>query len=146
MKNNTISKMALPALMMSALMFQLLPGSVRVLGMVSIPEAAYNFFSLPMDHPAALCLPLAGMITVAAFILSMVATFSKNHPVFKATAWCALCAAALSAAPYIVQAEDIFLQPNVIVIILLTGCWLIAMNKNKKKDTQQGTEATGPRL
>ncbi len=147
MKNLNIWKFTLPALLMSALVFELLPGSVRSVG-AGADEMAYyyNFFDVQSAHPAALCLPLAGMVTVVAIALSLVASFSVTRPVYKATAWCALAAAALSAAPYIVQAEGIYLHPNVMATLLLSICWLLAMGMDRKKPAKREPEKTGPRL
>lgn len=144
MKYHKLLKFALPALLMSALMFELLPGSVRFYGS-SIPEKLLNFFNLE-NLPAASYLILAGYATAIAVILALVAAFSKKHPIFKAVSWCSLAAAALTAAPYVMTQEDGFLQPNVMVTLLLTACWLIALLLDKNKNKPENTENHGPRL
>lgn len=144
MKYRKILKFSLPALLMSALMFEIMPGSVRFYGS-SVQEKLLNFFNLE-NLPTAAYLILAGYATVIAVILALVAAFSKKHPIFKAVSWCALIAAALTAAPYMMPQEDGFLQPNVIVTVLLTACWLIALLLDKHKNNQENTEKHGPRL
>lgn len=144
MKSQKFWRFALAALLLSAFVFETMPGSVRHLG-IHIPEAVYNFFTLTGEEPAAALLPLAGYATVVAAVLALVAAFSKKRPIFKAVGWCSLIAAALTAMPYVMQAENTYLQPNVLITILLTVCWLIAMMLDKKKDAQQTTEE-GPRL
>lgn len=144
MKYQKILKFALPALLMSALMFEVMPGSVRFYG-AAAQEMLLNFFNLS-NLPAAGYLILAGYATVVAVILALVAAFSKKHPIFKAVSWCTLIAAALTAAPYMMPQEEGFLQPNVIVTILLTACWLIALLLDKRKNNQENAEKHGPRL
>ena len=144
MKYQKILKFALPALLMSALTFEIMPGSVRYYS-ASAPEMLLNFFNLE-NLAASGYLILASYATVVAVILALVAAFSKKHPIFKAVSWCALIAAALTAAPYMMPQEEGFLQPNVIVTVLLTACWLIALLMDKHKNTQENAENHGPRL
>lgn len=144
MKYHKLLKFALPALLMSALMFELMPGSVRFYG-TSVPEKVLNFFNLA-DLPAGGYLVLAGYVTGLAVILALVAAFSRKHPIFKAVSWSSLAAAALAAAPYAMPQDAGLLQPNVVVLLLLTGCWLIALLLDKNKNTPENTENQGPRL
>ena len=148
MKNLKFWKFSLPALLMSAFSFEIIPGSVRYFaaGMVQIPEAAYHFFNLQVEHPAAACLPLAGVVTFVAMGMALVAAFSKKHPIFKLVSWTSLAAAAFTAVPYVVLTEGIFVQPNVIVTILLTACWLIAMMLEKNKNVPPEEKPKGIRL
>ena len=145
MNKQKIMKWALPALMMSALMFESMPGSVRYLE-IQIPEQAmaYHFFNLQSQDVAANCLTLAGYVTIVGVILALIAAFSKKHPIFNAVAWCSLVAAALTAVPYM-QPEELLWQPNVIITIILTVCWLIAFLLDKKTKAPEGTDAN-PRL
>ena len=144
MKYQKILNYILPALLMSAMTFELMPGSVRFYGL-SAPEKLLNFFNLE-NLPAASYLILAGYATVVALILALVAAFSKKHPIFKAVSWCALIAASLTAAPYVMPQEDGLLQSNVIVTVLLTACWLIALLLDKQKNSQENEKNHGPRL
>ncbi len=140
MKNPKLWKMALPALLLSALMLETMPGSVGVFGQVAIPETAYNFFDLQANHPAASCLPLAGLVTGVTAILALLGLFSKKVNAFKAVSWGSLVAAALTAVPYMVPSEGVMLQPNVIITILLSGCWLIAFLQDKKQEKTETAE------
>ena len=148
MKNQKFWKFSLPALLMSAFAFETMPGSVRYYAadLVQAPEVAFNFFNLQLEHSAAACLPLAGIVTLIAMGMAILAAFSKKYPIFKMISWTSLAAAALSAAPYVVQSENGFLHPNVVVTILLTACWLIGMMLDKKKDAQQEKKPEGRRL
>lgn len=145
MNKQKILKFALPALLMSALMFESMPGSVRWYG-PSAPEMLLNFFNIQTDLLAASCLPLAGYVTVVALVLALVVAFSKKHTPFKAVSWCSLAAAALSGAPYLAAQEGTLIQPNVIVTVLLTACWLIALYLDKNKNKEETASAHGPRL
>lgn len=147
MKNQKFWKFSLPALLMSAFAFETMPGSVQYYGagLVQIPEIAYNFFSFQAEHPAAVCLPLAGCVTVLAMVFALVAAFSKKRPIFKLVRYTSLAAAALASAPLAVRTEGVFLQPNVIVTILLTACWLIGMILDKK-DARTEENPKGHRL
>ena len=147
MKNQKFWKFSLPALLMSAFSFELIPGSVRYYraGFVSAPEVAYNFFE-QLEHPAAACLPIAGAVTFVAMILALVAAFSKKYPIFKMVSWASLAAAAFTAGPYMIQSKGSLLQPNVVVTILLTACWLIAMMLEKNKTAPQEEKPKGRRL
>jgi hypothetical protein len=59
---------------------------------------------------------------------------------------CSLGAGALAAAPYLTNTADVFVQPNVVVLLLLLACWLIAMSLDKKKDAEEGKKPQGKRL
>ncbi len=140
MKNPKFWKMALPALLLSALMFETMPGSVGVFGQVATPETVYNFFNLQAEHPAAACLPLAGLVTAVTAILALVGLFSKKVSAHKAVCWGSLVAAALTAVPYMVPSEGVLLQPNVIITILLSLCWLAAFLQDKKEEKTETAE------
>ena len=149
MGNQKYWKFSLPALLMSAFAFELMPGSVRYYSadLVAIPEAAYNFFELQLENSAAAaCLPLAGAVTFVAMMMAMVAAFSKKYPIFKMVGWTSLIAAAFTAAPYMLMSDGSLLQPNVVVTILLTACWLIGMMLEKKKTDPQEEKPKGRHL
>ena len=81
MNKQRIMKWALPALLMSALFFELMPGSVQYYAkdVAVIPEGTWNFFAVPVEGTAASCLPIAGIATLVAVILAVVALcFKKN--------------------------------------------------------------------
>lgn len=144
-----VMKWALPALSMSAMTFELLPGSVGYFAkdLVSAPETAvYNFFTVKAESVAASCLPLAGIVTFVVLALALVAVCFRQAGLYKTVSWCCLAAAALAAAPYVVVSEDVFLQPNVVVILLLTGCWLLAMSLSKNSGQAQEEQKQGRRL
>lgn len=145
MKKEKIMKWALPALLMSAITFELMPGSVHY-NIISLPKVGYHFFNLQMGYMSASCLTLAGYATFLALVLALVAAFSKKHPIFKAVSWCSLIAASLTAAPYMIPAEEMVLQPNVIITILLTACWLIAFLLDKEKGTEEKPADRNTRL
>ena len=138
MNKQKMMKFALPALLMSALTFACLPGSVTYYGPV-VPDKMMNFFDVQVDHPAAGFLPMAGVVTVLGMVLALVAAFSKKHKPFNLISWCSLGAAALTAAPYMVTQEGAFLQPNVIVTLILSVCWLLAMLQHKKDGKEETT-------
>ena len=148
MKKQRIMKWALPALLMSGLVFELMPGSVGYYakGVATIPEAAWSFFSPPVEGMAASCLMLAGVATIAAMVLALVALCFKKGDLYKLTAWCSLAAGSLTAIPYIVATEEELLQPNVVVLLILVTCWLLAMALDKKKDAPEKAESKGRRL
>lgn len=148
MKKQKIMKWALPALLMSAVTFELMPGSVKCYAkdLAAVPEyVGYNFFTLESESVAAACLPLAGMVTVVTMILALVCACFKKSSFYKSVSWCSLAASALAAAPYIAASETEFIQPNVIVILILIGCWLVAMSLDKNKDKAE-EEYQGRRL
>ena len=134
MGNQKYWKFSLPALLMSAFAFELMPGSVRYYSadLVAAPEAAYNFFELQLEN--------------SAMMMAMVAAFSKKYPIFKMVGWTSLIAAAFTAAPYMLMSDGSLLQPNVVVTILLTACWLIGMMLEKKKTDPQEEKPKGRHL
>lgn len=144
MNKQKIMKLALPALLMSALIFQAMPGSVRYYG-ASVPEKLLNFFNLE-NLPAAGYLVLASYATALAMVLAMVTAFSKKHQPLRLVSWCALIAGALTTAPYVIAQNGELLQPNVIITILLTGCWLLAFYMDKQKAKQDNAPDQGRRL
>lgn len=148
MKKQKIMKWALPALLMSAMTFELLPGSVKVFTkeLVTSPESAgWNFFTVEAETVAASCLPVAGMVTMVTMILALVCACFKKASFYKTVAWCSLAAGALTAVPYIAASETEFIQPNVIVMLILIGCWLLAVSLDKNKDKAE-EEYQGRRL
>lgn len=144
MNKQKFMKWALPALLMSALFFEAMPGSVR--SYAAIPTTMYHFFNLDMNHLAASCLSFAGIATAVTVILALVAAFSKKHPIFKAVSWCSLAAASLTAAPYFVHSDGLVLQPNVIITLILTACWLIALRLDKTANAETAKKENHPRL
>ena len=139
MKTQKIKKFALPALLMSAMTFLLLPGSVVYRTNTSEDVVAANFFTPPVEGLAGSCLILAGMVTFLAMLLALVALCFKKNNLYKLTGWCSLGAAALASEPYMEATAESFLQPNVVIILLLTGAWLLAMHLNKQKDKEEET-------
>lgn len=140
MNKSKVMKWALPALAMSAMTFELLPGSVGYYAKDVTADAentVFNFFTVEAETVAASCLPLAGIVTLVVLALALVAVCFRKQGLYTAIGWCSLAAAVLSAMPYVVQAETVFLQPNVVVILLLCGCWLLAQSLAKT-----GTEDT----
>lgn len=149
MNKNKVMKWALPALAMSAMTFELLPGSVRYYSkdVVAAPEnTGFNFFTVEAETVAASCLPLAGLVTFAVLVLALVAVCFKKTQLYKVVSWGSLAAAALSAMPYILQSEVAFVQPNVVVILLLCGCWLLAQSLTKKGAEDTNKPKQGRRL
>lgn len=149
MNKQKIMKWALPALLMSAMTFELMSGSVRVFtkDLVNVPESTgYNFFTVEAESLAASCLPIAGVVTFVAFMLALVSACVRKCRFYKATSWCSLGAGALSAVPYLSSSEEMFVQPNVIVLLILVACWLLAGALDKKKDTVQENMPQGPHL
>ena len=148
MNKQKIMKWALPALLLSALTFELMPGSVayHAKDVATVPEAAWNFFSLPVEGMAASCLMLAGAATIIAMVLALVALCFKKNDLNKLIGWCSLAAGALASVPYMVATEEELLQPNVVVLLILMACWLLAVALDKKKDAEEKAEPKGRRL
>lgn len=148
MKKRNILKWSLPALVMSAMTFELLPGSVQYYAkdFVADPEAAWNFFSPPVQSAAASYLSAAGLATAVALVLALAATCFGKTAAYKWTSWCSLAAGALTAMPYVSATADAFLQPNVVILLLLMAAWLVAMALDKKKDSQEKEKTKGRRL
>lgn len=139
MNKTKLWKLSLPALLASALVFETMPGSVRQFASdgATVPELAYNFFTLESQHRAAFCMPLAGTLTLIALMFALVVAFSRKHSPVKAVSWLSLAAAALTAVPYMLPTEGVTLQPNVIVTIVLSAVWLIAWNMDRKGETKE---------
>lgn len=140
MEKQKIMKWALPALLMSAMTFELMPGSVKCYtndAASATEAAAYNFFTVVSDSVGASCLPIAGVLTFVTMVLALIAACLKKRGLYKLICWCSLGTGALAAVPYVVATEETMLQPNVIIILILTGCWLLAMALEKSKDQQE---------
>lgn len=149
MNKQKIMKWALPALLMSAMTFELMPGSVGYFGkdMVSIPEGTtHNFFAPPVQGTEGSCLILCGVVTFVAMVIAIAAACMKKKGLYRTIGWCSLGAGALAAVPYLTNTADVFVQPNVMVLLLLLACWLMAMSLDKKKDEQEGEKPKGRRL
>lgn len=149
MKKQQIMKWALPALLMSVMTFELMPGSVKVFAkdLAATPEfVGYNFFTVESETMAASCLPIAGVVTFAALVLALVAACFKKAGLYKIICWGSLAAGALAAVPYVAASETEFIQPNVMVILLLTGCWLLTLALDKAKDKLTMQQYQGRRL
>lgn len=148
MNTQKIMKWALPALLMSGLFFEIMPGSVsyHAKNVVTIPEKAWSFFAPPTEGMAASCLIFAGVATAIAMVLALVALCFKKKDLYKLTGWCSLAAGAFAAVPYMVATEEELLQPNVVVLLILMACWLLAMALDKKKDENEKAEPKGRRL
>jgi len=148
MNKQKIMKWALPALLMSAMTFELMPGSVGYFGkdMVTAPEGgAWNFFNTPVEGMVGSCLILCGIVTFAAMVMAIVAACMKKQGLYRAIGWFSLGAGALGAVPYLDNTADVFVQPNVMVLLLLLACWLIAMSLDKK-NAEEGKKPQGKRL
>ena len=146
MKKYKILKWFLPALVMSAMTFELLPGSVIYYAKDLSAIEAFNFFTASSEAMGAPYLSAAGLVTALALILAMAASCFGKTSVYKWTSWSALAAGALASMPYIVQSEDGFLQPNVVILLLLLGAWLVAMALDKKKDAKDEKRPAGRHL
>ncbi len=148
MNKQKVMKWVLPALLMSALTFELMPGSVNYYakGVATLPETAWNFFNLPTQDMAASCLILAGTVTLIAMVLALVALCFKKKDMYKLISWCSLAAGSLAAVPYIVATAEELLQPNVVVLLILVAAWLLALALDKGKDAVEKAEPKNRRL
>lgn len=149
MKNEKLWRLSLPALTASACVFETMPGSVREFAadVVTAPEVAYNFFTIQSQHRAAMCMPLAGGLTLIALGFALAATFFKKRTAVKMVCWLALAAAALTAMPYMLVTEGVTLQPNVIITLILFTVWLIAwMLDRKSEPAEEKQEKRAKRL
>ena len=131
-----LMKWALPALLMSALTFEIMPGSVACYGSAA-PEGTWNFFTLPVEGTPAACLVLAAAATFVAMVLALVAACFKKDKLYILTSWCSLGGATLAAMPYTSGSAELFVQPNVVVLLILMVCWLLAMSEDKKSGSQE---------
>ena len=131
-----LMKWALPALLMSALTFEIMPGSVACYGSTA-PEGTWNFFTLPVEGTAAACLVLAAAATFVAMVLALVAVCFKKDKLYILTGWCSLGGATLASMPYMSGSAELFVQPNVVVLLILIVCWLLAMSEEKKSGSQE---------
>ena len=136
MNKQKIMKWALPALLMSALTFELMPGSVNYFakGVATLPETAWNFFQLPTEGMAASCLTLAGAVTFLAMVLALVALCFKKKNMYKLISWCSLGAGSLASIPYLTGTAEELLQPNVVILLILVAAWLLALALSKKNE------------
>ena len=148
MNKEKILKWALPALLLSCLTFELLPGSVSyyVNNELVLSDTPWNFFNLPNEGMASSCLVIAGMITVVVIFLAFVAVCFRKKSLYRTISWCSLAGGAFTAGPYMTAAEGKLLQPNVMVMLLLLGCWLLAMRQDKHKDDEKNDQPKGRRL
>ena len=99
-------KWALPGLLLSCVLFETMPGSVGYFSkdLVTIPEGTvWNFFSPPVEGLAGSCLLLAGVVTIAAFVLAVAAACLHKDKLYNLISWCSLGAGALASAPYMVD-------------------------------------------
>ena len=144
MKKQKLMKWALPALLLSAMTFELLPGSVICYENTSAIRA-FNFYTTEAPGMAASYLSAAGLVTAVAVVLAFAAMFSKT-PLYRLTGWFSLAAAALAAMPYVQLSENAVVQPNVVILLLLMGAWLMAMLLQKKKDDKKEEQNIGRRL
>lgn len=90
MKTKKALKWALVALLMSAMTFELLPGSVKYYEKASaaVSEAtAYNFFTAQIVSTATACLPLAGVLTFILLVLALVAACFPKKGLYKILKW-----------------------------------------------------------
>ena len=148
MSKEKIIKWALPALLLSCLTFELLPGSVNyyVNNELVLSDAPWNFFNLPNEGMASSCLVIAGMLTIVTIFMAMVAVCFHKKGLYRIIGWCSLAGGAFAAGPYMVAAEGKLLQPNVMVMLLLLGCWLLARHQDKHKDDETTGQPKGKRL
>ena len=147
MNKQKILKFALPALLMSAMTFEILPGSVAYhsSGSVQLPEGAWNFFTVPIQGMLLTCLTMAAFATFVSVMLAVVALCFKK-PLYKFTGWCSLGAGALTAVPYMTASAEEFVQPNVVILLVLMASWLIAMHLNKNQNQAEQGATKGNRL
>ena len=146
MNKYKILKWALPAILLSAMTFEIMPGSVSHSGdLTADPEMLWNFFSLPVQGMATSCLGLAGVLTLATMVLALVVTIFKKKNLYRLVSYCSLGAAALASVPYM-AAGEIKLFPNVVIILILTCSWLLALFLDKQKDDQEEKKLKGRRL
>ena len=149
MNKRKVVKWALPALLMSAMTFELMPGSVAYYtkDLITIPEGkTWNFFTPPVEGTVGSCLILCGVVTFVAMVLAIAAACMKKKSLYRPVGWCSLGAGALAAAPYLTNTADAFVQPNVMVFILLLACWLMAMYMDKEKAKEEDVMPQGRRL
>ena len=147
MNKQKILKLALPALLLSAMTFEILPGSVAYYasGTVQTPEAAWNFFTVPVQGMLLTSLTMAAFVTFVSAVLALVALCFKK-PVYKFIGWCSLGAGALTAVPYMTASAEEFVQPNVVILLILVASWLIAMHQNKNQNQAEQNATRGNRL
>lgn len=146
MNRQKIMKWALPALLLSAMTFEIMPGSVsHSADLAAGEEILWNFFSLPTQGMATSCLMLAGVLTLATAVLALVATFLTKKNLYRLVGYGSLGSAALASVPYLAAAEKA-LFPNVVVILILTCSWLLAMLLDKQKEDNKKEKITGRRL
>ncbi len=148
MNKEKIFMWVIPALLLSCLTFELMPGSVQYFSnnVVVVPETAWNFFAPPSEGMASSCLILAGTVTVLAAVLALVAACFQKRNLYKSISWASLIASALAAVPYMVGTEEEMLRPNVVVLLLSLVSWLLARAMDKKKDGQKEVEPSGRHL
>lgn len=144
MNKQKIMKWVLPALLMSAMTFEIMPGSVGYYANGQVADRPFNFFTIEAESTAAYCLPVAGMVTMVALVLALVAACMKKNGLYAVVGWCCLAAGSLGAMPYVIRSENEFIQPNVIVILILVVCWLLALAMDKMKPREE--ENRGRRL
>ena len=146
MNRQKIMKWALPALLLSAMTFEIMPGSVsHSADLAAGEEILWNFFSMPTQGMATSCLMLAGVLTLATAVLALVATFLTKKNLYRLVGYCSLGSAALASVPYIVAAEEL-LFPNVVILLILTCSWLLALFLDKHKENEKEEKFTGRRL
>lgn len=147
MNKQKILKWALPALLMSAMTFEIMPGSVAYHASESVqtPEAAWNFFTVPVQGMLLTCLTVAAFATFISMILALIALCFKK-PLYKISGWCSLGAGALTAVPYMTASAEEFVQPNVVILLVLMASWLIAMHLNKRQNQDENGATKGNRL
>ena len=85
------------------------------------------------------------MVTIAAFVLAVAAACLHKDKLYNLISWCSLGAGALASAPYMVDTGDAIVQPNVVILVILVSCWLLALSLGKKLAAGE-TEASGKRL
>lgn len=142
MKKDIFRRGALAALLMSALVFERLPGSVRFFDTVTQTTEAYSFFEINMNLVStAVTLPLAGLITFLAAALAVVNLFAHKAFLERGILWTSLGAAILSVVPMLIRQEGVLLLPNVVVPVILMVVWLLVLVKTQKTEKREHSVA-----
>lgn len=124
-KQKTYMKI-IPAMLMSAFIFESMTGSVAVYHTDEAGKlvgTAYNFFVPVPEYSAAFCLPLAGLLTFVGMVLSIYALCAKKPGMMPAVCWLTLAAAALATLPFMIPSEALSVRPQVVIAILLMAVW-----------------------
>ena len=136
MMNKEITRrVVLAALLMSALVFMGMPGSVRFFDTVAQTAASYSYFEINVEAAStAIVLPLAGFVVLVAVILAVVNLFLRKDFLERTIMWTSMAAALLSVAPMLFRQEGVLLVTHVMPVILLLVVWQIGYITSRKKE------------